>query len=252
MAPELDALTRYLGRGGRVLAVVDPRTRVGAFKAWLGKAGVALDEDIVIDLNPFNQVFGGSALAPVIQNFDPSHPITKDLMQQQGQGQGQAIFPQTRSVSLGKLPEGGSGTALAHTLGSAFGWAGSGNRAPGKPGPGDKKGPLDLMVAVEAPVKAFGGDASSDKKARLVVAGTSILLTNQGLAAFNNQDLIVNSVRWLGDEEKRIALAPKKPENTPMMLDGGRLKLVWWTFFLTALAALGMGVLVHVRRRSAA
>jgi hypothetical protein len=186
----------------------------------------------------------------VIQSFDPNHPATKDLVQNQGQ----AIFPQTRTVGLGKLPDGATGTVLAHSLGTAFGWTGTGNAAPGKPGPGDKKGPLDLMAAIDAPVKAFGGDAAApaDKRARLVVAGTSVLLSNSGVAAFNNQDLLVNSLRWLADEEKRIALAPKKAENSPLMLDRGRLQLVWWSFILMALAALGMGLLVTVSRRAAA
>jgi ABC-type uncharacterized transport system involved in gliding motility auxiliary subunit len=248
LAPELDALTRFLGRGGRVLGAVDPRAKVPGFKAWLAKGGVALGEDIVIDVNPFNQIFGGSPLAPVIQDFDPNHPVTKDLVQ----AHGQAIFPQTRTVGLGKLPDGATGTVLAHSLGTAFGWTGTGNSAPTKPGPHDKKGPLDLMVAIDAPVKAFGGDAASDKKARLVVVGSSVLLCNNGVAAFNNQDLMVNSMRWLADEEKRIALAPKKAENSPLLLDRGRLQLVWWSFILMALGALGTGVLVTLRRRSAA
>lgn len=250
MAPELDALTRYLAQGGRVLAAVDPRAKVPGFIAWLGKAGVKLDDDIVIDVNPFNQIFGGSPLAPVIRNFDPSHAVTRDLVQNHGQ----AIFPQTRTVGLGKLPDGATGTVLAHSLGTAFGWTGKGNTAPSKPGPHDLKGPLDLMVAIDAPPKAFGGDASApaDKRARLVVTGTSALLSNNGVGAFNNQDLLVNSLRWLANDEKRIALAPKPADNSPLMLERGRLELVWWSFILMALGALGTGVLVTWRRRAAA
>jgi ABC-type uncharacterized transport system involved in gliding motility auxiliary subunit len=249
LGPELEALTRYLGRGGRVVAALDPRTNTPGFKAWLSKAGASVDEDIVIDFNPFNQIFGGSPLAPVIQEqgFDPSHPITKDLRS----GQGQAIFPQTRSVSLGKLPEGATGTVLAHSLPSAFGWMGSGNKAPNKPGPGDKKGPLDLAVAIEAPTKAFGGP-DGEKRARLVVFGTSQFLANQLVVVFNNQDLVVNSTRWLADEEKRIALAPKPKENSPLLLDRGRMSMVWWSVLLMALGAAGMGVAVYTMRRRAA
>jgi ABC-type uncharacterized transport system involved in gliding motility auxiliary subunit len=249
-APELDALTRYLGRGGRVFAAVDPRTRTAAFKAWLAKAGIVLDEDIVIDINPYNQLFGGSPVAPIIQTFDSNHPVTKDLAAQKGQ----TIFPKTRTVELGKLPEDAEGTVLARTLETAFGWTGSGNNAPGQPGPSDKKGPLSLMVAVDAPLKDFGGDAAAppDKKARLVVLGTGILLENQAVAAFNNQDLVINSLRWLTDEEKRISLAPKPAENQPLLLDAGRQRMIWWTVILMALSAAGAGVAVSVARRRSA
>jgi ABC-type uncharacterized transport system involved in gliding motility auxiliary subunit len=243
LAPELDALTRYLARGGRVVAALDPRVNAPGLKAWLQKAGVRMRDDIAIDLNPFNQLFGGSPVAPVIQDFDGSHPITRDLRQQQGQ----AMFPQTRSLELAALPEGANGTVLARTLASAFGWVGTGNAAPNKPGVGDHPGPLDLMAAVELPVKAFGGDG--DKKARLVVLGSSQLFANQLVVAFNNQDLLVNSVRWLADEEKRIALAPKPVENNPLMLDRARLAMVWWSFILLALAAAGAGLGVWVLRR---
>lgn len=248
LAPELDAIQRYLGRGGSVLSALDPRVNAPAYKAWLAKAGVALGENIVIDLNPFNQIFGGSPVAPVIRDFDANHPITKDMRSQQGQ----VVFPQTRTVGLGTLPEGATGTVLAHSLPTAFGWAGTGNAAPNKPGPNDKRGPLDLAVAIEAPLKAFGGEDVPDKKARLVVLGTAQIMANQLVVVFNNQDLLVNSLRWLSDDEKRIALAPKPADNSPLILDRGRLELVWWSFILMALGAAGAGVLVYTMRRRAA
>jgi hypothetical protein len=63
---------------------------------------------------------------------------------------------------------------------------------------------------------------------------------------------VVNSLRWLADEEQRIALAPKPRENSPLILDRGRLQLIWWSFILMALGAAGMGVLVYTLRRRAA
>ena len=247
VGPELQALTQYMAQGGRLLVAVDPRVPVPALTAWLAKAGVILGQDIVIDINPFSQLYGASPLAPIIQAFDRQHAITKHLLEQHGQ----AIFPQTRSLALAaKLPEGAVGTALAKTLPSAFGWTGKGTRAPSRAGAGDNKGPVALMLSVELPLKAFGGDATaSDKQARVVALGSSVVLDNQGVSAFNNQDLVVNSLRWLSGEEKRIALAPKEKDNSPLLLDRGRLLMVWWTFILMALAALGMGVLVTLKRR---
>jgi ABC-type uncharacterized transport system involved in gliding motility auxiliary subunit len=250
LTPELDSLTRYLGNGGRVFVALDPRVTAPNLKGWLAKAGVQVDEDVVIDMNPINQLFGGSPIAPITNKFDTSNPVTKDLSEQHGQ----VMFPETRTIELGKLPEGANGTVLVRSLETAFGWTGSGNSAPSHAGPKDKKGPLDLAVAIEAPVKDFGGDAAApaEKKARLVALGTSMLMGNQGVGVFNNQDLVVNSLRWLADEEKRIALAPKPTDNEPMMLDGGRMRLMWFTVLLLAFGALGAGVTVAVLRRRSA
>ncbi len=106
-------------------------------------------------------------------------------------------------------------------------------------------------MALEAPVKAFGGP-DGEQRARVVVLGTSQIAANQLVVLFNNQDLIVNGLRWLADEEKRIALAPKPKENSPLLLDRGRLQLVWWSFILMALAAATAGVAVYTLRRRAA
>ncbi len=248
LAPELAALSAYLARGGRVLAAVDPRTPIAGLKGWLAKAGIVVDADIVIDLNPFNQLFGGSPVAPIIQTFDSLSPVTKDLAQQHGQ----AIFPTTSTLSVGTLPMGATDSELAKTLPTAFGWTGKGDRAPGRPGPKDKRGPLTLMLSVEAPAKDFGTAAAADAKtARIVALGTSVLMDNQAVTAFNNQDLVVNSVRWLADEEKRIALAPKPVDNQPLLMDAARQRVIWWSFIFMALGAMVAGVVVSMRRRRA-
>ena len=119
-------------------------------------------------------------------------------------------------------------------------------KPPAKPGPGDVKGPLDLMVSVEAPVKDFGGDSGGAKLARVIVVGNSTALTNRWMAnpTAANQALFLNSVRWLADEEKRIALPPKPKENNPMVLDGGRVGVIRWSILLLLLGTLATGILV--------
>ncbi|HXB98108.1 MAG TPA: GldG family protein, partial [bacterium] len=242
---ELDALTKYLARGGRIFTAVDPRAPVPAYKAWLAKAGVVLGDNVVVDM--LNRLYGASPLAPIVQSFDPGHPATKDLLDQHGQG----MFPQTRTVSLAaKLPDGANGVTMARSLPTAFAWAGKGDKVATRPGPGDTKGPVSLMVSVELPLKDFGGDASDvEKRARLVVLGSSSVLANMGVGAYNNQDLVVNSLRWLAGDEKRIALAPKPTENSPLLLDHTRMGLMSWAMVLMVLGALGMSVGVGMRRK---
>jgi ABC-type uncharacterized transport system involved in gliding motility auxiliary subunit len=246
--PELDAMTRYLGRGGRIFVSLDPRQHTPGLLAWLAKDGVVMDDDIVIELNPYNQLMNLGPESALVQTFDRSHPATRDLASQGGT----AVFTLARTVSLGKLPAVVTGTVLARSLGTAYGWKGAGNQPPRKPGPGDLKGPLDLMVSVEGPVSAFGGDAS-DKKARLVAIGNTGALGNAWMAnpSTANQALFLNCVRWLADEEKRIALPPKPQENSPIILDAGRASLIRWVMFLLLAATLGTGVAVGRARRRA-
>ena len=233
----LEVPQRIAWRPGRNRVLVDRLLR----------GGVKADDDIVVDFNPMNQLFGGSPIAPIVSSFDASHAVTKDMRG------AQIMFPQGRSLGLApKLPEGWQATALAKAMPSAWGWTGLGSKVPTKAGPSDLKGPLDLIYALEGPAKAFDASAMDGKVARLVVFGTSQMFANQLVVAFNNQDFIVNSVRWLADEEKRIAIAPKAPENSPLLLDSSRLKLIWWSFILLSLAALGAGISVTVLRRSAA
>lgn len=250
LAPELDAFTRFLGRGGRIFVALDPRQQTPGLKNWLGKAGVNLGDDIVVELSQYNQLMGLGPESALVQSFDRGHSATKDLASQGGM----AVFTLARTASLGKLPEGATGTVLAKSLPSAYAWRGTGNRPPAKPGPGDIKGPLDLMVAIESPLKAFGGDAASEAKARLVVIGNSGALGNAWMAnpSTANSALFLNSVRWLADEEKRISLPAKPKENNPIVLDAARASLIRWSMFFLLLGTLGTGILVARARKRAA
>jgi hypothetical protein len=67
--------------------------------------------------------------------------------------------------------------------------------------------------------------------------------------SFANQALFLNSVRWLADEEKRIALPPKPKENSPLALDGSRISLIRWSILLLLAGTLAAGVLVTRARK---
>ncbi len=50
--PELDAMTRYMARGGRIFVSLDPRQNTPGLLAWLAKAGIEMGNDVVVELNP--------------------------------------------------------------------------------------------------------------------------------------------------------------------------------------------------------
>jgi len=247
LAPEVSLLRDWLAQGGRLILAADPRTRLPNLLKLADAAGVVLGNDITVD--PIMRLFGSDPIAPLASTFDPSHPVTKDMRQ----GQQQLIFPLAQSVGLkDKLPEGSGGAVLATSNPTAWSYKGSGNRLPSKPGPGDKAGPVKLAAAVEGPGSVFKAGSPAGKNFRLVVYGTSKILANEGIALYNNQDLAVNSARWLADEEKRIAIAAKKEENQPLMLERSRMALMWWGLLLLPFAVLALGLGVLLRRRRAA
>ena len=59
--PELDALDAYVGRGGKLLVMLDPAVRPGqqepeALKRFLGKYGIQPGNNVVIEANPLTHL----------------------------------------------------------------------------------------------------------------------------------------------------------------------------------------------------
>ena len=243
LTAELEYLRDWLSKGGRLIMALDPRTRLPNLVKLADDAGIRLGNDIVVD--PIMRLFGSDPIAPLASTFDATHPVTKDMHS----GQQQLIFPLSQTVLLkDKMPDGVGGAVLATSNPTAWAYRGQGNKLPSKPGPGDQAGPVKLAAAVEGGGAAFKKGATG-RNFRLVVYGTSRLLSNDGIALYNNQDLTVNSARWLADDEKRISIAAKKEESQPLLLDRGRIALLWWLIILLPFGVLATGLGVVLRRR---
>ncbi|MCX6617463.1 MAG: GldG family protein [Acidobacteria bacterium] len=91
---EVDALRKYVEGGGRALFLLDPGAgeKLGELLAsW----SVELKQDLVIDLNPVNQLFGADVTMPIITEYK-SHTITREMARVA------TIMPFARSVAAGK------------------------------------------------------------------------------------------------------------------------------------------------------
>jgi ABC-type uncharacterized transport system involved in gliding motility auxiliary subunit len=233
--PELEALDAYVGRGGKVLAMVNPFQNEG-LKKYLVKYGFQLDDDLVVEQNPLGRLFGIGPEVPIIQQYE-SHPITRDL------GGVTTLFPLTRSITALKTPPKGVNVqVLART--SVDSW-GETNRADlqrgvAKPDPEDPKGPL--AVAAVATID----------KARIVVYGTSNLAANQFLNIQGNRDFFLNTVSWLAEEEDQISVRPKDTKQTPVFMSASQAQAVNLLpmVVLPGLVLVG-GIIAVVRRRAA-
>jgi ABC-type uncharacterized transport system involved in gliding motility auxiliary subunit len=233
--PELEALDAYVGRGGKLLAMVNPFQNEG-LKKHLVKYGFQLDDDLVVEQNPIGRLFGIGPEVPIIQQYE-SHPITRDL------GGVTTLFPLTRSITALKTPPKGVNVqVLARTSPDSWGETNRADlqRGVAKPDPQDLKGPL--AVAAVATVD----------KARIVVYGTSNLAANQFLNIQGNRDFFLNTVSWLAEEEDQISVRPKDVKQTPVFMSANQAQAVNLLpmLVLPGLVLIG-GIIAVVRRRAA-
>jgi len=238
--PEVDALDAYLGKGGKILAMVDPpfpaKMQDATMKRFLGRWGVDLGDNLVVELSPIGRLFGIGPEVPIIQQYEP-HAITRDLAGIT------TLFPLTRTVTPVKtLPAGANVQALART--SPESWGETDRQAleqgTAKPDPQDPKGPLSVAAVV------------TKDKARIVVYGTSNFAINQFLNVQGNRDFFLNTVSWLAEEEDQITVRPKDTKQTPIFLSAqqGRFVALLPLVVLPGLVLAG-GIVALVRRRSA-
>jgi ABC-type uncharacterized transport system involved in gliding motility auxiliary subunit len=232
--PELDALEAYVGRGGKLLVMVNPFQNE-AMKKWLDKYGFELDDDLVVEPNPIGRLFGIGPEVPIVQQYE-SHPITRDM------GGVSTLFPLTRSLRTArKPPTGVTLQPLARTSPQSWGETNREalQRGEAQPDAQDPKGPLAVAAV-----------ATKDKS-RLVVYGTSNLASNQFLNLQGNRDFFLNTVSWLAEEEDQISIRPKDARQTPVFLSAqqGQAVFLLPVVVLPALVLAG-GIVAVVRRRA--
>jgi ABC-type uncharacterized transport system involved in gliding motility auxiliary subunit len=238
--PEADALDAYLGRGGKLLVMVNPpfpqKVQDDAVKRLLAKYGVELGDNLVVELSPIGRLFGIGPEIPIVQQYEP-HTITRDLAGLT------TLFPLTRTVTPAKtVPPGTSVQPLARTSAESWGETDGASIQGGqvKPDGPDLRGPLPIVVAV------------TRDKARLIVYGTSNVATNQFLNLQGNRDFFLNTVSWLAEEEDQISIRPKDAKATPVFLTAQQAQAVFWlpVVVLPGIVLVG-GIVALMRRRAA-
>jgi gliding motility-associatede transport system auxiliary component len=255
---EIDALKKYLAKGGKVLLLLDPPDTadksplpnlVALAKEW----GVDVGTDVVVDASGMGRLFGADASVPVAANY-PSHPITDNFRLM-------TAFPLARSVTpVQGGTNGHNAQALVDT--SDRSWAEKDIKSLTTTGEvtrdldkGDKAGPISLAAAVSAPATeapapkpaAQGTDQKPDDKkpeSRLVVFGDSDFASNAILGVQGNKDLFLNTINWLAQQENMIAIRPREADDRRITMTSDQQK---WLFFLTVLIVPGLILLAGVQ-----
>jgi len=256
LAPEIDMLKVYLGRGGKLLVLLDPPDKpgdpeltnlVGLVKEW----GIEPGLNVVVDASGVGQMIGTGPEVPIAAKYNP-HPITErfNLL---------TAYPFARSVTANPS---GANNRFAQTLieTSESSWAetdikqlmtsGQVLRETDK---GDLAGPVSLGAAVSAAAEnpPAQTDAEAPKpESRLVVIGDSDFASNRWLGISGNSDLFLNAVNWLAQQENLISIRAKDPEDRRITLTAdqdARIRLL--TIFIIPGLILLAGVQAWWRRR---
>jgi ABC-type uncharacterized transport system involved in gliding motility auxiliary subunit len=260
LAPEIDALERYIAKGGKVMFLVDPQNAgvgdIPNLRAFLKEWSIELGNDVVVDASGMGQLFGGDASVPVVATYPP-HPITENFRVM-------TAFPLSRSITVAP---GGTHTPQPLLQTSPQSWAEAdmtsiaSGRVEFNGDGGDKQGPVTLGVAVstpatEAPPPSLAGlatNASPDApkpETRIIAIGDSDFAANNALGIQGNQDLFLNALNWLAQQENLIAIRPREAKDRRITLTADQQQRI---FLLSVLIIPGLvlagGVYTWWKRR---
>lgn len=241
VAQELEVLREYLGRGGSLFVALRPQQETN-LETFLEEHGARPGKNLVLD-----ETLVGRPSTLVIHQFN-AHPINR------GMGNTQIIFPD--SCTVDPVDKKDPNWVIADVIRSgARAWAETdrpGGKDRPKWDPGEARGNLPLIVAIEKPVAAPVDPKKS--KARLLVSGSVAGLTNQilapgGMVNEHQVQYTVNFFRWLLNREQ-IELKPPAINQQPVLISPEAMMRVWWVVQV-GLPGLGvvLGIVVWFLRR---
>lgn len=259
---EVDALKRFLQKGGKLGVFLDPPERADSppqtnLLALLKEWDVEPGNNLVID--PISSVSGTGGAYPAVASY-PRHPITE------GFNRVITMYPLVRSVTPIAATSGGK-SAQTFIETSPQSWAESDLRglfanqpAEKDESKGDKPGPVSIGVAVSAPAPEAptppppqGTDNNNPPpkpETRLAVVGDSDFVVNNAMQIEGNRDLFVNIMSWLSQQENLISIRPRQPEDrrVTMTEDQQRLTL-WLSLLIIPGAIMAAGIFTWWKRR---
>jgi len=237
-AAEVDKITGYLAKGGRLLALAEnpletrPDFRSG-LEAVLKRWNLGLGDSCVIDTDKRYQIgrfeFLTAAMTP--------HPITDPLIDEDSAVRLSAPRPIYRLNDNSTTPGAPQITILARTS--------------DKGAYGTQMGQYALLDAVEQGV--IPGVSAPRSGTRIVVAGDVDFLDDRNIGSYGNHYFAERALNWLlYRPQLAIQGVPPRPiKEYRLYLTRAQSRAIHW-LFLGAMpgAALGMGGLVWLRRRS--
>lgn len=236
----LAVLERYLERGGRLVAFLEPGVESG-IEDLLKRFGLGSPNALVIDPASGDVDERVEGLNPVAYNYS-THPVTDGLDRNR-----MTFFAGARSFALRKPKVGDRLTGVV--LASPRSWISEDlsllKKISGKPEPGDARTDYHPLVVTGKYERESG-------ETRIVAFGDSDFARNRYLRAVYNLDLVLNAVHWATEREAEITTRPKAgpPLHFPLPI-ADSLKTLYGVGLLVPELLLVVGGMVWLRRRAA-
>lgn len=243
--PELDALSAYLNNGGRMLVLLDPTPGPVAgsglmstgLEGWLGRYGIKVGQDIVVDPSNPLPFFGPET---IFSKDYGDHPVTRAL----SDGSLPVLMSVVRSMAPGSAP-GIKVTELLRTSAEGWGETNLADLQKVQRDTSDVAGPVPLGAVAES-----GATAPGKRPMRLVALGDSDFAANQLLQANPpNAVLLANTLNWLVEREALLGIPPKKTEQVKLTLTRDEIRTVYLLAAALPLLSIVLGTVVFFRRR---
>lgn len=238
---EVKLLKDYLAAGGRMYVAFDltldtepAQELITVLDDWYIKPKRA------VILDAASRLFQSDPTVPVVQEFSRTHAVTRDALIQ-------AYFPFTRPIELKPNPPADLKIDwLAKTMPTS--WAESNFEAlKSKKSLSPKRSDLGAQI-VAAAAEGKLKDSKAEKKTRIVVVGTSLLVPNSFARAAGNMDFFLNSVSWLLENENLISIRKVGDDKVELSQSYANVIFVA-TFLIVPFLITVAGIVIWVRRR---
>jgi hypothetical protein len=241
-----EALTEYIMKGGRILALLDPDSP-DSFVLLLARWGAVVGNKTVADV--VSNV-AGEALTPLIQRANGQYIGAPELGIRIVEQIDVTFFPEVAPIDtilpIDEMPLHIAFTPLALT--TPVSWLEANVEEINFDPAEDEGGPFVIAATVEA----TGTIDSADRHpaARFVIFGDSDFAENRFFFSSDNADLLLNSVNWLADDYELISIRPKIfPFRELIVNTRERDFLKWSSWFFPPVLMIVLGTLVWWRRR---
>jgi ABC-2 type transport system permease protein len=240
---ETAALDRWLARGGKLFAMVDP-FRAPRLVALLGAHGIEIGANVVIDLE--NRMAGGEPWSTVLTDVNRQHLVSSTL-------KAPPLFSLAATVVARE--DAGSGRTVETLLRTgARSWASFDPEIVRSAEPRfvagrDIHGPIPVAVVVSQDAEKA---ATPGVQMRILAFGDSEFASNRFLDYLGNKDLLVNGANYLARDDELIGNRPqqKTPGKNQFFISQAEAENMFRTAVLWQPGLfLLVGVAVFLRRR---
>ena len=237
-AGEVDAVLRYLDKGGNILWLAEPGPLRG-MRPLASALGIAFEPGTIVD--PTTQALGISRPAFVPVSAYSTHPVTRNL-------ELMTVYPYAVGIAWSQ-PQGWRTRGILSTGLRAWSETGGLTGELRFNDAADVSGPLDIGIAMQRTLAA-NDRQDAGKEQRVIVIGDGDFLSNAYLGGGSNLDLALNVFNWLAGDDVLIDIPARSAPDLAFELSRTTAALIrFGVMFALPALLLGTGFFIWRRRR---